>query len=131
MLHDPIADLLTRIRNASQARNRYVDVPHSKMKEAVVKVLKEKGFVAHYLIKEENKKGMMRVFLKYTKERDPIIQGLKRVSRPSIRYYVSNKEIPRVFGGMGIAIVSTSKGLMDGERARLTGVGGELIAMAW
>ena len=131
MLHDPIADLLTRIRNASHARKRFVDIDHSKMKEGIVKVLKEKGFVAQYLIKEEDKKSKMRIFLKYTNEREQVIQGIKRVSRPALRRYVSHQDIPRVFGGIGIAILSTSKGLMDGEQARSSKVGGELLAMAW
>lgn len=131
MLHDPIADLLTRIRNASHARKRFVDIDHSKMKEGIVKVLKEKGFVAQYLIKEEDKKSKMRIFLKYTNEREQVIQGIKRVSRPALRRYVSHQDIPRVLGGIGIAILSTSKGLMDGEQARSSKIGGELLAMAW
>jgi small subunit ribosomal protein S8 len=131
MLHDPIADLLTRVRNASMAKHRYVEVQHSKLKEAIIKVLKEKGFIAYYLVKEEDKKVKMRIFLKYAKEREPVISGLKRMSTPSLRRYVSKNDIPRVFGGLGIAIVSTPKGLMDGEQARAAGVGGELIALAW
>lgn len=131
MLHDPIADLLTRIRNASKAKKRFVDIDHSKMKEGIVRVLKEKGFVAQYLIKEENKKSKMRIFLKFKDNREQVIQGIKRISRPSLRRYVTYQDIPRVFGGMGIAILSTSKGLMDGEQARKTGLGGELLATAW
>src|SRR5262245_52774103 len=117
-LNDPIADLLTRLRNASQARHRFIDIPHSKMKEAIVKILKEKGFVAQYLIKEEKRKVTMRIFLKYAGERNPVIHGLKRVSKGSLRQYVGCHEIPRVFGGMGISILSTSKGVMEGEKAR-------------
>lgn len=128
---DPLADLLTRLRNASRARHRYIDVPHSKMNEAVIKILKEKGFVAHYLIKEEKKKGTLRIFLKYASLREPAMRGLKRISKPSLRKYVSYLEIPRVFGGMGISIVSTSKGVMDGELARQQKVGGELLCLAW
>lgn len=130
-LNDPIADLLTRMRNASQARHRYIDIQHSKMKEAIVKILNERGFVAHYLIKEEKKKATMRIFLKYASERDPVIHGLTRVSKCSLRKYVSVHEIPRVFGGMGITILSTSKGIMDGEKARELKVGGELLCLAW
>jgi small subunit ribosomal protein S8 len=130
-LNDQIADLLTRLRNASQARHRYIDVHYSKMKEAIVKILKEKGFVAHYLIKEEKKKGTMRIFLKYALQRDPVIHGLKRVSKCSLRQYVGCHEIPRVFGGMGISILSTSKGVMDGDRARALKIGGELLCLAW
>lgn len=130
-MSDPIADLLTRIRNASAARHRYVEVPHSKHKEEVVKILKKKGFVAHYLVKEENKKGQIRIFLKYSKEREPVLQGLSRQSKPSLRRYVSWQNIPRPLRGLGMAIVSTSRGLMDGESAREARIGGELLALAW
>ena len=130
-LNDPIADLLTRIRNANMAKHRFVDVPHSKMKEAIVKVLKEKGFVAHYLVKEENRKGLMRVFLKYVGERKCIINGLKRSSTPSLRKYVSSKKIPRVLGGIGIAIISTSQGVVSGDAAREQKLGGELLCFIW
>ena len=129
--NDPIADLLTRLRNASQARHRYIDVSYSKMKEAVVKILKERGFVVHYLVKEERKKGTMRVFLKYTTQREPIIYGLKRMSKPSLRQYVPCGKIPRVLGGMGISIISTSKGVMSGDMAREKKIGGELLCIAW
>lgn len=131
MLHDPIADLLTRIRNGSSAKHRFVDVQHSGFKEAIVRVLQKKGLVAHYLVKEDKKKRTMRVFLKYAQEREPVISGLKRISRPSLRSYVTRDQIPRVFGGIGVAIISTSSGLMDGEEARAAGLGGELIALAW
>jgi len=130
-MNDPIADLLTRIRNASRARHRYVEIPHSKQKEGVVKVLKQKGLVAHYLVKEENRKAKMRVFLRYTQEREPLLQGLKRMSRTSCRQYVSYRDIPRVMNGLGVAILSTSQGLKDGEEARKARVGGELVAIAW
>jgi small subunit ribosomal protein S8 len=130
-LNDPIADLLTRLRNGSRARHRYIDVSYSKMKEAVVKILKEKGFVAHYLIKEEKKKGTMRIFLKYAAQREPVIHGLRRMSKPSLRKYVSYGQIPRVLGGMGITIVSTSKGVMEGDMARQQKIGGELLCLAW
>ncbi len=128
---DPIADLLTRIRNASTARHRYLDVSWSKMREAIVKILKENGFVAHFLVKEENKKKTMRIFLKYTPQREPVINGLKRVSKPSLRRYVTHNEIPRVLGGMGISIVSTSSGVIDGKTARGKKIGGELLCLAW
>lgn len=130
-LNDPIADLLTRMRNASQAKHRYIDVQHSRMKEAIVKILKETGFVAQYLIKEEKKKVTMRVFLKYAAERAPVIHGLRRVSKCSLRQYVSHQEIPRVFGGMGISILSTSQGVIDGEKARELKVGGEILCLVW
>jgi small subunit ribosomal protein S8 len=130
-LNDPLADLLTRLRNASRARLRFIDVSHSKMKEAVVKILKEKGFVAHYLYKEEKKKATMRIFLKYASQRDPVIRGLKRISKPSLRKYVSCGQIPRVYGGLGIAILSTSRGVIEGDSARQQKLGGELLCLAW
>jgi small subunit ribosomal protein S8 len=101
------------------------------MKEAIVKILKEPGFVAQYLIKEEKKKVTMRVFLKYAAERAPVIHGLRRVSKCSLRQYVSHQEIPRVFGGMGISILSTSRGVMNGEKARELKVGGEILCLVW
>lgn len=131
MANDPIADLLTRLRNASLARHRYIDLGYSKMKEAIVKILKEKGFVAHYLVKEEKKIGTMRVFLKYDSERKPIIHGLKRESKSSLRKYVPYGQIPRVLAGMGISIISTSKGVMEGDQAREQKIGGELLCSAW
>lgn len=128
---DPIADLLTRIRNAAQAKHLYLDIQHSRMLEAIVKILKLNGFIAHYLVKEENKRKTMRIFLKYAKNRESIINGLKRVSKPSLRKYVSCQEIPHVLGGMGISILSTSKGVVDGKMAREQNLGGELLCLAW
>lgn len=130
-MNDPIADLLTRLRNASKARHRFVDLPHSKMKEAITKLLKEKGYVAQYLIKEVKGKGTIRIFLKYDREREPVINGLRRVSKPSLRRYVSYKEIPYVLGGIGTVVMSTSKGLIDGKSARLQKIGGEVVAYVW
>ncbi|MCH9608713.1 MAG: 30S ribosomal protein S8 [Chlamydiales bacterium] len=131
MIQDPISDLLTRIRNGCKAKHRYIEIPHSKFKEEVVKVLKQKGFVAHLLVKEEKGRGTMRIFLKYTDQREPVIKGLKRMSKLSLRRYVSHKDIPRVLGGLGISIVSTSKGVLDGEQARKDKLGGELLCIAW
>ena len=128
---DPIADLLTRLRNASMAKHRFLDISHSKMLESVAKVLKECGFVAHFLVKEENKRKTMRIFLKYTHDREAIIHGIKRVSKPSLRRYVPYQQIPVVLGGMGISILSTSKGVMDGKQAREKKVGGEVLCIAW
>ena len=127
--NDPIADLLTRIRNASQARHRFVDVPSSKEKLNIVKVLKEQGFVENYLVNDEMRK--MRVFLRYTEGREPLIQGLKRHSMPGLRRYIAYKDIPYVLGGLGIAILSTSKGIVDGESAKKMQVGGELLCFVW
>lgn len=128
---DPIADLLTRIRNASGAQHRYVDVIWSKLKESIVKILKEQGFIEHYLIKKEGSKGTMRIFLKYSEGRKPVIQGLKRVSTPGFRRYVNSSRIPKVLGGMGISIVSTSKGVMIGKEAREMNIGGEMLCLVW
>lgn len=128
---DPIAELLTRIRNALGARHVYIDICHSKMREAIIKILKKHGFVTHYLVKEENHKRLMRVFLQYTDDRTPVIHALKRVSKPSRRIYVSVDKIPYVFGNMGVSILSTPKGIMDGFEARSAKVGGELLCLVW
>ncbi len=130
-MNDPIADLLTKLRNASRAQHRYIDISWSRMKEAVIKILRDQGFVAHYLIKEEKKKGTLRVFLKYGEKRGNVITELRRMSKPSLRRYVSYQDIPRVMGGMGIAILSTSKGVLDGNSARQEKIGGELLCLAW
>lgn len=128
-MHDPIADLLTRIRNARQARHRYVDFRVSKVKVNIIKILQEQGFVDNFLVNDETGEG--RVFLKYANGREPVIQGLKRISTPGLRRYVCTRQIPRVLGGMGIAIVSTSRGVMEGESARKQKLGGELLCLVW
>ncbi len=126
---DPIADMLTRLRNAMTARRRYVDMPLSQQKHNVLKVLEQQGFIEHILVDDEHKK--MRVFLKYAGSRAPILQGLKRISKPSLRKYINKDEIPKISGGLGIAIVSTSQGVVDGETARQKGIGGELLCYVW
>ena len=126
---DPIADLLLRMRNAKDARHRYVDVPFSKVKSNIINVLKDQGFVDNFLVDEE--KGQMRIFLKYANGREPVIQGLKRMSSPGLRRYVGYKRIPRVLNGLGIAIVSTPEGVIDGETARQKKIGGELLCLVW
>jgi small subunit ribosomal protein S8 len=128
-MHDPIADLLTRIRNARRAYHRYVDFQASKIKVNIIRILQEQGFVENFLVDDEAGKG--RVFLKYANGREPVIQGLKRMSTPGLRRYVSSKKIPKVLGGMGIAIISTPKGVMDGESARKQKLGGELLCLVW
>ena len=128
-LSDPIADLLTRIRNASAAKHRYVDVRATKLIISLVKVMQKVGFVDSSLINEEERK--MRIFLKYAEGRESLITGLKRVSRPSLRRYIESRRIPKIDGGMGLVVVSTSKGIMDGESARALGVGGELLCFIW
>ncbi|CDR33066.1 30S ribosomal protein S8 [Criblamydia sequanensis] len=130
-LSDPIADFLTRVRNASSAERRYVDICWSKMKEKLAEILKEQGFVENYLVKKENdKRGTIRIFLKYD-SRKPVIRGLKRVSKPGLRRYVKHEDIPNFFGGYGVAIVSTSQGVMVGNEATKRRIGGELLCMIW
>ncbi len=131
MTSDTIADLLTRIRNALNAEHLYVDLEHSKMREAIVKILKQHGFLAHYLVKEEHRKRTMRIFLQYTNDRKPVIRQLKRVSKPSRRVYVPAAKIPYVFGNMGISVLSTSQGVLDGSTARAKNIGGELLCLVW
>ena len=128
-LSDPIADLLTRIRNASAAKHRYVDVRATKLIISLVKVMQKVGFVDSSLINEEERK--MRIFLKYAEGRESLITGLKRVSRPSLRRYIESRRLPKIDGGMGLVVISTSKGIMDGESARALGVGGELLCFIW
>lgn len=129
MLNDPIADLLTRIRNAKQARHRYVDFRPSTIKMEIVRVLHEQGFVDKFLVNEEKRQA--RLFLKYAGGREPVIKGLNRVSSPSLRRYIGYRQIPKIYGGMGIAILSTPGGIVDGETARKKKLGGELLCLVW
>ncbi len=128
---DPIADMLTRIRNANMVRMDHVDIPASKMKVALARILKEEGFIKYYKTMKSHKKGMIRVFMKYGPDKTPVINGLERVSKPGIRTYVGVEEIPRVRGGMGISILSTSKGIMTGNECRRNHIGGELLCYVW
>jgi small subunit ribosomal protein S8 len=128
-INDPIADLLTRIRNARNARHRYVDLKPSKLKLQVIKVLHEQGYVENFLVDEEHRK--VRIFLKYGGARQPVIQGLKRISTPGLRRYIGYRQIPKIFGGMGLAILSTPAGVIDGETARRQKIGGELLCCVW
>jgi len=131
-LSDPIADFLTRIRNATKAEHRYVDVSWSKVKQNIADILKNQGFVENYLVqRDENQRGTMRVFLKYADGRQPVIQGLKRISKPGLRRYVGHDDIPRFYGGMGLSIISTSQGVMAGIEARKRKIGGELLCLIW
>ncbi len=127
--NDPIAELLTKVRNASSAEHRYVDIIVSKEKLAIIKILKEQGFIESFLTGET--KNSVRIFLRYTQNRKPAIQALKRVSSPGLRVYSSKDKLPKVRSGLGIAIVSTSKGIMDDATARKMGVGGELLCYVW
>jgi len=129
---DPIGDMLTRIRNASSARHEKVLVPASRLKARIAEVLKEEGFIRDFVLhKDESKQGAITILLKYSPEREPAINDIKRVSKPGLRRYVATGSIPRVLNGMGIAILSTSKGLMVDREARKQKVGGELICTVW
>ena len=130
-LSDPIADMLTRIRNASAAGAKSVEIPHSRMKEGLARSLKQEGYISDYTVSGEGARKGLRIRLKYVREGDPVITGLRRVSRPSLRRYVAATEIPRVLGGMGIAVISTSSGVMTGHEARKKNVGGELLCTIW
>lgn len=131
VLTDPIADMLTRIRNANMAEKKDVQMPHSKMKSEVARILKSEGFIKDYTMENEEGKSVLKVFLKYTIDREPVIQGLRRISKPSCRKYVASTEVPRVLGGIGIAILSTSSGVMTDKEARTNGVGGEVLCYVW
>ena len=128
---DPLADMLTRIRNAIQVRHDSVNIPHSKLKLGVAKILKDEGFIPDYDIPRGSKHPTIRIHLTYREGRQSAIAGLKRVSRPGLRVHVGKGEIPRVYGGIGLAIISTSKGLMAGRKAWREGVGGELLCFVW
>jgi small subunit ribosomal protein S8 len=128
---DPIADLLTRIRNANTANHETVDVPASKMKKAVAQILLDEGFIAALEELKEGPQGTLRIKLKYGPEKEKVITGLRRISRPGLRVYTSKTEIPRVLGGLGLVIMSTSKGIMSGKRAKREGFGGEVLAYVW
>jgi small subunit ribosomal protein S8 len=124
---DPIADLLTRIRNAIASRHETVDIPSSKMKLEIVRIFKEEGYVSNYTVSSDQKQGMIRVYLRYAPGRVPVITTLARVSRPGCRVYADKSRIPAVLGGMGICVISTSQGLLTGKQAQAKGLGGEVL----
>jgi small subunit ribosomal protein S8 len=128
---DPIADMLTRIRNAVMARHDSVPIPSSRMKLYITKILKQEGFISDYEVIGSRTQRQIKIVLKYAEKNQSIISGLKRVSKPGLRVYVQSTEIPRVYGGLGISIVSTSKGVMSGKKAWHQGVGGELLCYVW
>lgn len=128
---DPIADMLTRVRNAIMVRHDSVLVPSSKMKLAISRILKDEGFISDYEVVRGKPQRMIRIRLKYRDRNEPVLTGLERVSKPGLRVYVQKKEIPRVYGGLGIAIVSTPKGIMTGQQAWRQGIGGELLCYVW
>jgi len=128
---DPIADMLTRIRNAILARHDFVLMPASKMKLSIAKILRDEGFIRDYEVLKGKPAGKIKVNLKYKERKEPMVTGLKRVSKPGLRIYVQRTEIPRVYGGLGIAVLSTPKGVMTGQQAWRQKVGGELLCYIW
>jgi small subunit ribosomal protein S8 len=128
---DPVADLLTRIRNANTANHKSVDVPASRVKVAIANILKDEGFIEEVERLNEGPQGTLRIRLKYGPEKEKVITGLRRISRPGLRVYTPKTEIPRVLGGLGLVIISTSQGIMSGKRAKKLGVGGEVLAYVW
>ena len=128
---DPIADMLTRIRNALGAKHEVIDMPASKMKKAIAGILLKEGFIKGYEYKDQGPQGVIRITLKYTKKDQSIINGLKKISKPGLRVYAKKDDVPKVLGGLGVAIISTSKGIMSDKDARDNGVGGEVIAYVW
>ena len=131
MVTDPIADMLTRIRNANQMRYKEVEVPASKTKVEIAKILKEEGFIADYKINKNKPQDIIVLTLKYGEKKERVITGLKRISKPGLRVYVKAEELPRVLNGLGIAVVSTSKGIMTDKNARKNSLGGEILAYIW
>jgi len=131
MVTDPIADMLTRIRNAILARHDFVNVPSSRMKLSIAKILREEGFIRDYEVLKGKPQRMIKIYLRYTEKKEPVLTGLQRVSKPGLRVYVQRSEIPRVYGGLGIAILSTPRGVMTGQQAWRQRLGGELLCYIW
>ncbi|MBR2387318.1 MAG: 30S ribosomal protein S8 [Clostridia bacterium] len=130
-MSDVIADMLTRIRNANDAKHQTVDIPASNMKKAIADILVEEGYVKSYQVIEDGKQGVIRVTLKYTAGKQKVIRGIRRVSKPGLRKYAGYEDMPKVMNGLGIAIVSTSKGIMTDKKARANKIGGEVLAFVW
>ena len=131
MMTDPIADMLTRIRNAQKARFRRVDIPASGIKKAIAELLLREGYVRSVKFIDEGYQGTIRIYIKYTEDKSPVIEGIQRVSRPGLRNYVGKTEIPKILGGYGTSILSTSRGILTGHEARMAGVGGEVLCKVW
>ena len=131
MMTDPIADMLTRVRNGNDAKHDTVDIPASNIKKELAQILVDEGFIKGFDVIEDGKQGVIRIELKYGNNNEKVISGIKRISKPGLRVYVKNDEIPRVLGGLGIAILSTSKGIKTDKDARTEGVGGEVICYVW
>ncbi len=130
-MSDPVADMLTRIRNAARAGHRKVDIPGSRIKTEIARILKTKGFIHNYASVEDNRQGYIRLYLRYSSDDESAIQGLERISRPGLRRYVGAGEIPRVLNGLGVAVLSTSRGILTDSEARTAGVGGEVLCHLW
>ncbi len=128
---DPIADMITRIRNANSTNKDFVDIPASKLKSNVAELLKDEGFINDYKLLERYPQNNLRVYLKYGNNGEKVISGLKRISKPGLRVYVKNNEVPRVLGGLGIAVISTSRGVLTDKQARKEGIGGEVLCYVW
>lgn len=128
---DPVSDYLTRIRNAQKARHRYVDIPSSKLKRAMTQILLDKGYIRDYLNVDDGKQGLVRIYLKYLRGGEGVIQSMERVSRPGLRRYVGSDNLPRVRNGLGVALISTSRGVMTDKEARRDGIGGEVLAYVY
>ena len=131
MLTDPIADMLTRIRNANSQRHEFVDIPASKIKVSIAEILKDEGYIKDFEVLEDGVSKTIRIALKYINSKERVISGIRRISKPGLRIYVNSTELPRVLGGLGIAIISTSKGIMTDKNARAQKVGGEVICYVW
>ena len=128
---DPIADMLTRIRNANTVGHETVEIPASKMKKSIAGILKEEGYIEDFEVIEDNKQGIIKVTMKYGADKERVISGIKKISKPGLKVYAKAEDVPRVLGGLGIAIVSTSKGIVSDKEARKLGVGGEVICYVW
>ena len=128
---DPIADMLTRIRNANTVGHETVEIPASKMKKAIAEILKEEGYIADFDVIDDNKQGIIKVTMKYGANKEKVITGIKKISKPGLKVYAKANDVPRVLGGLGIAIISTSKGVVRDRQARKMGVGGEVICYVW
>lgn len=131
MMTDPIADMLTRIRNGNNAKHDSVDIPASNIKKELAQILLDEGFVKGYDVIDDGKQGIIRIDLKYSPDNKKVISGIKRISKPGLRVYVKSDEVPRVLGGLGIAVLSTSRGIMTDKDARKEGIGGEVICYVW
>ena len=131
MMTDPIADMLTRIRNANTVGHETVEIPASKMKKAIAEILKEEGYITDFEVIDDNKQGIIKVTMKYGANKERVISGIKKISKPGLKVYAKANEVPSVLGGLGIAIISTSKGIISDKEARKLGVGGEVICYVW